>query len=83
MSTLYTNARFWSAGQEIFHDLLVKDSVIIAIGEKTKEFTAESTIDLNGAFIIPAFLDGHAHPIFAGREAAGPKINGINSIKEI
>ena len=83
MSTLYTNARFWSADQEIFHDLLVKDSIILATGEKTKEFTAESTIDLNGAFIIPAFLDGHAHPIFAGREAAGPKINGINSIEEI
>ena len=83
MSTLYTNARFWSADQEIFHDLLVKDSIILATGEKTKEFTAESTINLNGAFIIPAFLDGHAHPIFAGREAAGPKINGINSIKEI
>ena len=83
MSTLYTNARFWSAGQEIFHDLLVKDSIILTTGEQTKEFTAETTIDLNGAFVIPAFLDGHAHPIFAGREAAGPKINGINSIEEI
>jgi predicted amidohydrolase YtcJ len=83
MSTLYTNARFWSSGQEIFHDLLVKDSIIIAIGEQTKEFTAQSTIDLNGAFVIPAFLDGHAHPIFAGREAAGPKINGINTVEEI
>ena len=83
MSTLYTNARFWSSGQEIFHDLLVKDSIIIATGEQTKEFTAQSTIDLNGAFVIPAFLDGHAHPIFAGREAAGPKINGINGIEEI
>jgi predicted amidohydrolase YtcJ len=83
MSTLYTNARFWSLGQEIFHDLLVKDSIILATGEQTKEFTAETIIDLNGAFVIPAFLDGHAHPIFAGREAAGPKINGINSIEEI
>ena len=83
MSTLYTNARFWSSGQEIFHDLLVKDSIIIATGEQTKEFTAETTIDLNGAFVIPAFLDGHAHPIFAGREAAGPKINGINTVEEI
>jgi predicted amidohydrolase YtcJ len=83
MSTLYTNARFWSSGQEVFHDLLVKDSIIIATGEQTKEFTAETTIDLNDAFVIPAFLDGHAHPIFAGREAAGPKINGINTVEEI
>jgi predicted amidohydrolase YtcJ len=83
MSTLYTNARFWSSGQEIFHNLLVKNSIIIATGDQTKEFTAQSTIDLNGAFVIPAFLDGHAHPIFAGREAAGPKINGINTVEEI
>jgi predicted amidohydrolase YtcJ len=83
MSTLYTNARFWSAGKEIFHDLLVKDSLILAVGEDVKNFTAEITIDLDDAFVIPAFLDGHAHPIFAGREAAGPRINGITSIEEI
>ena len=83
MSTLYTNARFWSSGKEIFHDLLVKDSLILAVGEDVKNFTAETTIDLDDAFVIPAFLEGHAHPIFAGREAAGPKINGINSIEEI
>jgi predicted amidohydrolase YtcJ len=27
---------------------------------------AETTIDLDDAFVIPAFLEGHAHPIFAG-----------------
>jgi len=83
MSTLYTNARFWSSGKEIFHDLLVKDSLILAVGDDVKNFTAEKTIDLDDAFVIPAFLDGHAHPIFAGREAAGPKINGIGNIEEI
>ena len=83
MRTLYTNARFWSAGQDIFHDLLVEDSLILAPGESVKEFTADTTIDLNDAFIIPAFLDGHAHPIFAGREAAGPRINGLNCVEEI
>jgi predicted amidohydrolase YtcJ len=83
VSTHYTNARFWSAGQEIFHDLLVEDSKILAVGEKAKNLTADVTIDLNNAFVIPAFLDGHAHPIFAGREAAGPRINGLNSLDEI
>ncbi len=83
MRTLYTNARFWSAGQEIFNDLLVENSTIIAIGENVKEFTCQSTIDLADAFVIPAFIDGHAHPIFAGREAAGPRINGLNSVAQI
>jgi len=83
MRTLYTNARFWSAGQEIFHDLLIEDSIILATGESAKEFTADVTVDLLDAFVIPAFIDGHAHPIFAGREAAGPQINGLNTVVEI
>lgn len=83
MSTLYTNARFWSAGQEIFHDLLVEESKILAVGSAVKNFNADVTVDLKDAFVIPAFLDGHAHPIFAGREAAGPRINGLNSLDEI
>ncbi len=83
MRTLYTNARFWSADKEIFHDLLVEESKILAVGNDIKNFTADITIDLQDAFVIPAFLDGHAHPIFAGREAAGPRINGLNSLAEI
>ena len=83
MRTLYTNARFWSADQEIFHDLLVEDSKIIATGDTAKNSAADTTIDLNNSFVIPSFLDGHAHPIFAGREAAGPKVNGLISVKEI
>ena len=83
MSTLFTNARFWSAGQEIFHDLLIQESKILAVGDDVKNFNADTTIDLKDAFVIPAFLDGHAHPIFAGREAAGPRINGLNSLAEI
>jgi predicted amidohydrolase YtcJ len=83
MRTLYTNARFWSAGQEIFHELLIEDSIILATGESAKEFTADVTVDLLDAFVIPAFIDGHAHPIFAGREAAGPLINGLNTVVEI
>ena len=83
MRTLYTNAHFWSSGQDIFHDLLIEDSLILATGENVKEFTADTTIDLKDAYVIPAFIDGHAHPIFAGREAAGPRINGLNCVEEI
>lgn len=83
MRTLYTNARFWSSGQEIFHDLLIEDALILATGESVKKFVPDTTIDLHDAFVIPAFIDGHAHPIFAGREAAGPQINGLNKVLEI
>lgn len=32
---------------------------------------------------LPAFRDGHAHPLFAGREALGPRLDGLKSISEI
>lgn len=34
-------------------------------------------------FEYPAFRDGHAHPLFAGREAQGPRVDGLKTIEEI
>ena len=31
----------------------------------------------------PAFRDGHAHPLFAGRESLGPRVDGVGNIEEI
>jgi len=81
--TLFHNAHFWSAGKEIFGAILVENELIIAIGAQALSSQTNSAIDLYGAFVMPAFIDGHAHPIFGGREAAGPKINGLNSLDEI
>ena len=44
---------------------------------------AGEVIDLDGGFVLPGFIDGHAHPIFAGREARGPKVNNLQSVDEI
>lgn len=34
-------------------------------------------------FTHPAFRDGHAHPLFAGRESLGPRVDGLKSVDEI
>ena len=83
MRTLFCNAQCWSAGKEIFDGILIENGIIIATGETALAASHDERIDLDGAFVIPAFLDGHAHPIFGGREAAGPKINGLTSLEEI
>ena len=83
MRTLFRNAQFWSAGEEIFDAILVENDLIVATGEIALHASHDKSIDLNGAFVMPAFLDGHAHPIFAGREAAGPKINGLDTVELI
>ena len=33
--------------------------------------------------LYPAFRDGHAHPLFAGREALGPEVSNLKSVDEI
>lgn len=40
-------------------------------------------VSLGGAYVYPAFRDGHVHPLFAGREAAGPVVTHARSIEEI
>ena len=83
MRTLFCNAQCWSAGKDIFDGILVEDEIIIAIGAQALASHFDEVVDLEGLFVIPAFLDGHAHPIFGGREAAGPQINGLSSLDEI
>ncbi len=83
MRTLYTNAQFWNAGEDIFNDLLVEDKIIIATGLTARQLPSDSFIDLNNAFVIPAFIDAHAHPIFGGRELSGPSITGLKTVPEI
>ena len=81
--TLFRNAQCWSAGEEIFDGILIEGGIITAIGEDALASKYGAVIDLEGAFLSPAFIDGHAHPIFAGREAAGPKISGLLTLENI
>ncbi|MSW01205.1 MAG: amidohydrolase family protein [Actinobacteria bacterium] len=83
MKTLFTNATFWSSGTPFFSSMLVENETIIAFGQKTAELEHDEVVDLNRAFVMPAFADGHAHPLFAGREMLGPQVNGLQNVSEI
>ena len=52
--------------------------------------TARKTRDFNGAQILPrmtfrfsGFRDGHCHPLFAAREASGPKLDHLESLTQV
>lgn len=83
MKTLLTNCSVWVGFKQRTEALLIEDGRVLAHGAAAKEAGADQTIDLAGAFVMPAFADGHAHPLFAGREAQGPKVNGLQSVAEI
>src|ERR1700712_2863320 len=40
-------------------------------------------VDLDGGFLMPSFGDGHAHPLYGGLEAVGPRVRGCGTIDEI
>ena len=80
-SYLFTNGTFWSGDIKSAQSLLVTDGVIqeldpVRIPQDTEK------IDLGGSFIMPAFADGHAHPMFAGREAQGPLVTELPTLEE-
>jgi predicted amidohydrolase YtcJ len=43
----------------------------------------DAEIDFNSQFVMPAFRDGHCHPLFAGREHVGPDVTEASSLQEI
>jgi predicted amidohydrolase YtcJ len=59
---------------------------ILAIGQKAADLydpSRDIRRDLTGKFLFPTFGDGHAHPLFAGREASGPAVTDLGSLPEI
>jgi len=73
----FTGATFVSPTGKYATKLFSSDGKVVEPGEFDQE------VDLGGGFAFPAFRDGHAHPLFAGREAAGPVVTKAKSIAEI
>lgn len=63
----------------------VRDGRVIAIGARAQAMaaTAEEVVELGAGLLIPAFGDGHAHPLFGGLEQFGPQIKGLDSVAAI
>lgn len=82
MRIIFKGGSVWSAGLGVFEGLAIEDGKVIATGPEALKMTGE-VIDLACGFVLPGFIDGHAHPIFAGREARGPKVNNLQSVDAI
>ena len=83
MHRLYKAATIWSAGAAPTSALLVNDGFITAVGSDALASSYDEIVDLGDVFVMPAFIDGHAHPLFAGREMLGPQVNNLQSVEEI
>jgi predicted amidohydrolase YtcJ len=74
----FTGARFYNPTSAAFdQELYAEDGLVSSPGVFDKE------VKLERGYVFPAFRDGHAHPVFAGREAAGPVVTEATSVSEI
>jgi predicted amidohydrolase YtcJ len=58
----------------------VTAGLVTSLKKTDEQFTE---VDLGGETVTPAFRDGHAHPLFAGREALGINVSHCKSIAEV
>jgi predicted amidohydrolase YtcJ len=78
LRTKFTGANFYNPATNTFEqELFAEDGLVSAPG------AFDQDVKLSQGFVFPAFRDGHAHPIFAGREAAGPVVTAATSIAEV
>jgi imidazolonepropionase len=49
--------------------LVVEAGVVVWVGPSKQAPAADSVKDLEGAAVVPGFVDSHAHPVFAGDRA--------------
>ena len=86
-STLFTSGTVWMGpDQPDANALYVVNGRIAAIGSEACSAAADAettVVDLAGGFLMPAFGEGHAHPIFGGLEDCGPGIRACASVAEI
>ena len=83
-ATVFTNGTIWTGVESnlIVGALAIEGESIVALGAQATELISSGgdVIDLQGGMLLPAFGDGHAHPLFGGLESIGPQIKGAPSM---
>ena len=85
-SILFTG-NLWCPTSGDLDALLVQDGRIVATGDqargRARSIPGVTEQHINDGWLIPAFGDGHAHPMFGGLEAEGPQVRKQGSVAEI
>lgn len=83
MTLLFRGGRVWLGPGRTTSALAVRDGRIAALGDDALALRADETVDLDGGLLLPAYSDGHAHPVQGGVELAGPAVHGCTGVDEV
>ncbi len=81
MATFFSGGTIWCGIGCVAQTLRIDGGKVVEIDGVAH--SGDEVVDLAGAFLAPAFMDGHAHPLFGGREAQGPLVNGLQTVAEM
>ena len=75
MATKFHSGIIYVEGSRVVESLFVSAAGVIISEDEFQQSQNKNFVDLEGNFLSPAFRDGHAHPLFAGRESRGLDIS--------
>ena len=83
-ATLYRNGRIYASGSPDPSAFVVDGSVITWIGQEggVDQFAGVDVVDLEDAFVTPAFVDAHIHATATGIALSGLDLAGAASLAE-
>jgi predicted amidohydrolase YtcJ len=83
MATKFFGGKIYRGEGQFAERVFVSDDGLVIHENEYYNSDDQQEIDLKGALVLPAFRDGHAHPLFAGREAKGLSISDCRNEDEV
>ncbi len=83
---IITNASIWTGntGTPSASTLIVNEGKFLAVGEEdlTDKYESKKTIDLDGRFVVPGFIDSHVHFLSGGFGLSSVKLRDASTPEE-
>ncbi|MEU6684661.1 amidohydrolase [Streptomyces sp. NPDC046832] len=84
LGTRLTNARFLTMDPDhpVAHDLGIRQGRIAGLDEAVTSLPAREVVDLQGATVLPGFIDAHVHLAWTGFKQNTPSIAGLTRVDD-
>ncbi|GGK84055.1 amidohydrolase [Streptomyces flaveus] len=85
LSTRLTNAHILTMDPDhpVAHDLGIWEGRIVGLDEAVTGLPARRVVDLQGATVLPGFIDSHVHLAWTGFKAATPSVAPCTSVEDV
>ncbi|MEU4086507.1 amidohydrolase [Streptomyces aureus] len=85
LCTRLTNARFLTMEPDrpVAHELGIWRGRIVGLDEEAAALPARRVVDLQGATVLPGFIDSHVHLAWTGLKAGTPSIASCGTVEEV